>query len=156
LRNLFLSLGAKDLSSGAHGVCGCECVCVCVCVRARACGVCVCVCIHVQIQFVRSRTQRDTLSEVVVSLRTAVTFATWLTFRTEFLCYQVFYNTIYQSRFSCSARRKKSEVILSRVCSNTNAFATDDLAQCLSCVLLATWCAFGAHLDVGSSNQPTA
>jgi len=33
----------------------------------------------------RTSTQRDTLSEVTVTLRTVVTFVTWLISRTEFL-----------------------------------------------------------------------
>jgi len=34
-------------------------------------------------------------------------------------------------------------------------FTTDDLAQCFCCVLLAIRCAFGVHLDVDASDQPT-
>ena len=36
--------------------------------------------------------QRDTLSEATVTLRTVVTFVTWLISRTEFLVEKVFYN----------------------------------------------------------------
>jgi len=89
--------------------------------------------------------ERDPQSEAAVSSRTIVTFGKWSSSRTKFLVLKVFCNDIYSSSFSCTWRRIKREVILSRVWSNTNTFAPDDLAQCLSCVLLATWCAFGAH-----------
>jgi hypothetical protein len=36
--------------------------------------------------------ERDTLSEATVTLRTVVTFVTWLISRTEFLVEKVFYN----------------------------------------------------------------
>jgi len=35
-----------------------------------------------------------------------------------------------------------------------NIFATDDLEQCLCCVLLATWYALGVHLDFGVLEPP--
>jgi len=41
------------------------------------------------------------------------------------------------------------------VCSDTSTFVADDLAQCLFCVMPAIWCAYGARLDVGASEQPT-
>ena len=44
---------------------------------------------------------------------------------------------------------------LSRVCFNTSTFVPNDLAQCLSCVLFATQCAFGVRLGVGALEQPT-
>ena len=40
-------------------------------------------------------------------------------------------------------------------CSDITMFTTDDLAQCFCCVLLAIRCAFGVHLDVDASDQPT-
>ena len=74
-------------------------------------------------------------------LRKMVMFATWSSSRTEFLVQKVFCNDNYSSSFSGTWRRFKREVNLSRVCSNTSTFVPDDLAQCLSCVLFATWCA---------------
>jgi len=47
----------------------------------------------------------------------------------------------------------RSEVL--RVGSNTSTFATDDHAQSLCCVLPINWCAFGAHLDVSTSERPS-
>jgi len=38
---------------------------------------------------------------------------------------------------------------------NTSTFVPDDLAQCLSCVLFATYCAFGLRLGAGALEQPT-
>jgi len=35
-------------------------------------------------------------------------------------------------------------------CSNDNTFVTDDLVQCLCCILLANRCAFGASLAIGN------
>jgi len=52
-------------------------------------------------------------------------------------------------------RASDSKGKLSRVCSNTSTVVPHDLAQCPSCVLFATWCAFGAHLGVGALKQPT-
>jgi hypothetical protein len=41
------------------------------------------------------------------------------------------------------------------LCSDESTFVTDDVAQCLCCVFLANWCAYGASLDVGTLGQPT-
>ena len=62
----------------------CLCVCVCVCVFESVC-VCVCVCVC----------KRDTLSEAVVSLRTVVTFVTWLISKTECSVGNLCYNDIF-------------------------------------------------------------
>ena len=42
-----------------------------------------------------SKKERDTLSEAVVSLRTVITFLTWLISRTEFLVRNLFYDDIF-------------------------------------------------------------
>ena len=44
---------------------------------------------------------------------------------------------------------------LSRVCSNTSTFVPHDLAQCPSCALHVTRCAFDVHLVVGTTRRPT-
>jgi len=64
-------------------VCVCACVYVCVCVCACACvrGKFKRTCPHSQYTLNK---ERDTLSEAVVSLRTVVTFVTWLISRTIF------------------------------------------------------------------------
>jgi len=65
-----------------------------------------------------------------------VTFVTWLIVRAELLVYKVFYNVISIKIHLIFSRRIKSEVSCGVFCSNESTVVTDDLAQCLCCVLL--------------------
>jgi len=96
--------------------------------------------------------QRDTLSEAVVSLRTVVTFVTWLISRTEFLVWNLFYNDIF---LDVLFKRLDGERRLSRCLPSTSTFVPNDRSQCLYCVLPIMRCAFGAHLDVGLAERRT-
>ena len=60
-----------------------------------------------------SLVKRDTTSEAVVSLRTVVTFVTWLISRIEFLVRKMFFNTISESVLSKTKREPHPEAAVS-------------------------------------------
>ena len=67
----------------------------------------------------------------------------------------MFCNDFDSSSFSCTYRRIKSEVNLSRRLPNTSTFVPNDHWQCLYSVLPIMRCAFAAHLDVSFAERPT-
>jgi len=89
------------------------------------------------------------LTEAEVVLKTINTSVTGWDVEQSFPVWKLFYDVIYSKSSRVTSKKTQGEVNLPQVCSNTSTFATDDLAECLCCVLLAIWCAFGAHLDVG-------
>ena len=58
----------------------------------------------------------------------------------------MFYNAILFKIHLLFSRRIESEVRRGVFCFDDSTFVTDDLAQCLCCVSLANWCAFGASI----------
>jgi len=95
--------------------------------------------------------ERDTLSEAVVSLRSVVTFVTWLILEQSFLVRNLFYNEIF---LDVLFMRLDGERRLSRCLPNISTFVPNDRSQCLYCVLPIVRCAFGTHLDVGLADLP--
>jgi len=67
----------------------------------------------------------------------------------------VFYDAILFKIYLVFSRRIESEVRRGVFCSNESTFVTDDLAQCLCCVLLVVQCAFDVNLDIGILQGPT-
>jgi len=96
--------------------------------------------------------ERDTLSEAVVSLRSVVTFVTWLILEQDFLVRNLLYNDIC---LDLLFMRLDGERRLSRCLPNISTSVPNDSSQCLYCVLPTIRCAIGAHLDVGLAEQRT-
>jgi len=77
--------------------------------------------------------QQNTLSEDVVSLRTVVTFVTWLILEQSFLVRNLFYNDIF---LDVLLKRLDGDRRLLRCLPNTSTFVPNNRSQCIVFIIL--------------------